>query len=264
MIDNADPTPWSDRLVALNNALATAHKHLRKASADPFEVVHRLNAARHALTSVGVDADKSLDAILPALESECVRLEAEFWGLLTQECAARGWDVVGSTNRRLVNKALFISQEGSAVKVEGVAAECTPYIPTLMPKIARVVEEFMAPEAEVKSFLAVLAKVYDALPRPGSECSLETLYRHCIVELQKPNFWRNPSSTAFMSLGRPAFRYRISEILRLGISTADGRAVTLGTTTMSKEAWEIYSPGEQRVVIAGRLSLTRLGGSNAD
>jgi hypothetical protein len=264
MIDNADPTPWSERLSALSNAFGTAHKHLRKAPADPFEVVHRINAVRHALTSVGVDADKSLDAVLQALESECVRLEAEFWGLLTQACATRGWDVLGSTNRRLVNKALFVSQDGSAVNVDDVAAGCTPYIPSLMPTLTRVVEELMASEAELKSFLGVLAKVYDAFPRPGSECSLEAVYRQCIVELQKPSFWRNPTSTSFIRLSRPAFRYRISEILRLGVLTTDGRAVTLGTTTMSKDAWEIYSPGEQRVVIAGRLSLTRLGGDNAD
>lgn len=108
----------------------------------------------------------------------------------------------------------------------------------------------------------VLAKAYDSVPRAGSECSLETVYRQCVFESQKPAFWRGPNAASFAAVSRSAFRYRLSEILRLGLLTNDSRAVELGTTTTSKDAWEIYSPGEQRVVIAGRIKLTRAGGDS--
>ncbi len=253
---------WSERITALGNAFATAHKQLRKLSADPFEVVGCFNSVRQVLQDVGIDHNKALDALLPALESECIRLQAEFWGLLTQACGSRGWEVVGSTNRRMIKKAVFVSLEGNSVKMEGAPGPCTPFVPSFMPMLARVLEEAEASEPELKTFLGVLAKAYDVLPRSGSECSLEAVYRHCLLESQKPNFWRAPSPTSFVVLSRPAFRYRISEILRLGLVTSDSRAVALGTTTMSKDSWEIYSPGEQRVVIAGRFSLTRMGGDS--
>jgi hypothetical protein len=149
MRDNA-PNFWGERLAALGDAFATSYKQLRKISADPFEVVGRVNSVRQALKGVGIDADQCFDAILPVLQSECVRLEAEFWGLLTQACAAHGWDVLGSTNRRLVNKAMFVSLEGSAVKVEGVAGACTPFVPSLMPTLARTLEEVEASEGRTE------------------------------------------------------------------------------------------------------------------
>lgn len=253
---------WSERVSVLGNVFATAHKQLRKLSADPFEVVGCFNSVRQALQGVGIDPSKALGALLPVLESECIRLQAEFWGLLAQACGSRGWEVVGSTNRRMIKKAVFLSLEGNSVKVEGAAGPCTPFVPSLMPTLGRVLEEAEASEPELKTFLGVLAKAYDVLPRSGSECSLEAVYRQCLLESQKPNFWRTPSAASFVVLSRPAFRYRISEILRLGLVTPDGRAVALGTTTMAKDSWEIYSPGEQRVVIAGRLSLTRKGGDS--
>lgn len=259
---DAPVNSWSERVTALANAFSTAHKQLSKVSDDPFEVMRCINSVRQTLHDVGIDPNEAVDAFLPALESECIRLEAEFWGLVTEACRARGWEVDGSTNRRMVKKALFVSLEGRAVKVEGIPGPCTPFVPNLMPMLARMLEDTEVSELELRSFLVVLAKAYDALLSSGSECGLEAVYRQCVLESQKPNFWRTPNAASFVALSRPAFRYRISEILRRGLVTPDSRSVALGTTTTSKDAWEIYSPGEQRVVVAGRVSLTRMGGGS--
>lgn len=253
---------WGERVAALAEAFAAAHKELRKPSADPFETAARVKAVRQVLTGVEVNADKALDAVLTVLETECVRLEAEFWGLLTEACGSRGWDVFGSTNRRLVNKAVFVSLEGSVVKIEGALRPCTPFIPSVVTELAGAIKGVETSEAELKGFMVVLAKAYDSVPRAGLECSLEAVYRQCVFESQKPTFWRGPNAASFAAISRSAFRYRLSEILRLGLLTNDSRAVELGTTTMSKDAWEVYSPGEQRVVIAGRIKLTRAGGDS--
>lgn len=253
---------WRERLSALSDILESAHKQLRKVSADPFEVSGSVNSARQMLQGASIELGKYSDAILSEVESECIRLEAEFWGLLTEACTSRGWNVLGTTNRRLINKSLFLSLEGRAVKVEGLARVCTPFVPSVIAALAPILDEIRTPEAELKAFLNVLGKAYDAVPRPGSECSLEAAYRQCLFESQKPAFWRSPNATSLVVLTRPTFRYRLSEILRLGLLTSDGRGLALGTTTMSKDAWEVYSPGEDRVVIAGRLSLTRSGGSD--
>jgi hypothetical protein len=259
MTEKREPSRWSDDLAALAAVFATTQEQLQTLPSDPFEALDRIDLLRDALKSAGVETIRSFDQVVPTLQAECVRFEAEFWGLLIQACTTAGWNIVGSTNRRLVNKALFVSHEGRTVKVEGRSAAYTPFVPSLMPALRREMENLQGSESELRSFLRLLNEVYDAVPKSGRECSLEAIYRRCVIDQQKPSFWRNPSRASFIGLSRPAFRYRLSEILRLGILTDDGRRLTFGTTTMAKDSWEIYSPGEQRTVLVGRLSFTSDG-----
>jgi hypothetical protein len=236
MKEKLDSSPWSDDFAVVSAAFATAQKQLRTLPLNPFEALRRIEAVRDALKGAGVETVESINAILPRIEAECVRLEAEFWGLLTEACATAGWDVLGNTKRRLVNKTVFVSQEGRIVKVEGVTAPCTPFVPSLIAVLSGQMQDLGGSEIELRSFLGVITKAYDTIPKSGRECSLEAVYRHCIIELQKPNFWRNPKPTSFVGLSRPSFRYRLSEILRLGLSSTDRRRLSLGTTTMAKDS----------------------------
>ena len=262
-IKKPDPSRWSSDLGTLANVLATAEKSLRTLPTDPFESLKRIDAVAELLKRAGVAPIPALDATRSDIEQDCVRHEAEFWGRFAEECAASGWELFGSTNRRLVNRAIFVSQAGRVVKVEGLSTAYTPFVPKLIAVLVIQLRDVGASEAELQSFLEIVSRAYDSIPRAGQESSLEAIYRHSIIEAQKPNFWRNPSPGSFVTLSRPMFRYRLSEVLRLGITAPGDRALSLGTTTMTKDAWELYSPGEQRVVLAGRLSLTSDGGLHA-
>ncbi len=262
-IKKPDSSRWSNDLGALANALGTAEKRFRNLPADPFESLRRIDAVVDLLKRAGVGPIPALDATRSDIEKDCVRQEAEFWGRFADACAASGWELLGSTNRRLVNRAIFVSQDGRVVKVEGLSTAYTPFVPKLIAVLVIHLQDVGVSEAELRSFMEVVSRAYDCTPRAGKECSIEAIYRHSLIEAQKPNFWRNPSPGFFVTLSRPMFRYRLSEVLRLGVTAPDGRTLSLGTTTMTKDAWELYSPGEQRVVMAGRLSLTSDGGIHA-
>ncbi len=260
----AETSIWSSQLIPLVAALSSAQRQLRTLPDDPFEAMKQIGVARDDLRGAGVETARVIDLILSDLDGECVKHQAEFWGRLEAACVTNGWELHGSTDRRLVNRALFVSISGPVVKIEGQPSTYTPYIPSLIAPLARWLQGLGGfDRAAIESFTGTLAKSYDSLPRPGVECSLEDVYRRCVIEMQKPIFWRNPTPTSFVTFSRPAFRYRLSEMLRLGISTADGRILRLGTTTMTKDAWEIFSPGEQRVILAGRISLSSNGDGHA-
>jgi len=255
--------PWSDQIATLSATLGAVQKQLRGLPESPFEALRRINAARDALQSACIQGIEVIDSAAVALEGDCVRSETEFWGLLTEACGAIGWKVFGSTNRRLIHQAVFVSQDGRSVKVEGQPAIFTPDVPTVMAALRHQFQDIESSESELRTFLDLLIRAYEATSKTGSECNLEELFRCCVVELQKPGFWRNPVKASFVSLTRPAFRFRLSEILRRGMTAPDGRLISLGSTTATKDAWEVFSPGEQRVVLAGRLSCVSIRGDHA-
>lgn len=250
-----EPNRWSDELTHLIAALEAAQKQLQTLSRDPFTALRQIDAVRGRLRDVGIAQLDAIEAVRKEIETDCMQSEVQFWGLLSDECHKAGWDLLGNTNRRLVHRAVFIALDGKIARIEGAAAGCAPFVPSVMIVLSEQLQGLGSSEPELRSFLATLAKVYDNTPRPGQECSLEALFRLSVLETQNPAFWRNPTGKFFTALTRPIFRYRLSELLRLGLRTSDGRTISLGTTTMSEGAWELYSPGEQRVVQAGRLSL---------
>jgi hypothetical protein len=263
-IKKSDPSPWTHELAHLTGVLDAAQKQMRNLSHDPFGALKQIDSIRDRLRNVGIKEINALEEVRRTIERDCLRGEMEFWGLFSDECTRVGWDLHGSTNRRLVRRATFVELEGRSVKIEGVSTTYTPFVPTVMTALSAQLQSLGGSQADPESFLTILAKAFDNTPKPAQECSLEAIFRQCILEVQKATFWRNPSSGTFTSLTRPMFRFQLSEIIRLGLSTTDGRTITLGTTTMNKDAWELYSPGEQRVVLAGRISLARGGTSRGN
>ena len=257
-----EPSRWTDELGHLITSLDLSQKQMRTLSSDPFAALRQLDSVRDRLKEAGIQSLVAIEEVRTKIETDCMRLAAEFWGLFSDACRDAGWELSGNTNRRMVKRAIFVAQEGQTVRIEGVPTGCGPFVPTVMNVLTEQLQGIGSSEADLKTFMTILAKAYDSASKPAQESSLENLFRHCVLEAQKPTFWRNPTSSSFTPLTRPVFRYRISEILRLGISTSDGRTVSLGTTTMTKDAWEFYSPGEQRVILAGRLRLTRESGSH--
>jgi len=254
--------PWSDQIATLIATFGTVQKQLRGLPESSFEALRRINTARDALHTAGIPGIEVIDRAAAALEGECVRSEAEFWGLLTEACSTTSWKVFGTTNRRLINQAIFVSQDGQSVKIEGLPTIFTPDVPRVMAALRDQLQDIESSESDLRAFLDLLLRAYEATSKTGSECNLEELFRCCVVELQRPGFWRNPVKASFVSFTRQAFRFGLSEILRRGMTAPDGRAICLGSTTATKDAWEIFSPGEQRVVLAGRISFASIRGDH--
>lgn len=246
-------------LRSLSAALESASRALHALPENPFQALRRVDKARQLLSTSKLSPIEALESVRRQVEEECLRCEVEFWGHLADECSRRGWDLHGTTSRRIVNRAVFISLENHVVRVEGAPSASPPYAPAAIQVLSAQMETLGTSEAQLRLLLAMVSRAYDRVARSAEECNLEELYRQCVMEAQKPGFWRHPTPNSFVSLTRAMFRYALSEVLRLGITTSDGRTVGLGTTTMTKDAWELYSPGEQRVVLAGRLSLVPAG-----
>jgi hypothetical protein len=249
-----EPTAWSDELATLTARLASWQKRLGTLSPDPFIALQQLDEVRSQLKDLGIPDLAVIEGVRGKIDSECVLWEVEFWGRFMKACEEAGWALAGTTNRRLVNRAVFVSLEGRTVRVEG-AANCSPFVPSVIRALSAQLNVPPITDAELKDFLSTLAKAVDSMQASGLEASLEDIFRRCVLEVQKAAFWKNPTPVAFTPLSRPTFRYHISEILRRGLETPDGRVISLGTTTMTKDAWEVYSPGEERVVMCGRLGL---------
>jgi hypothetical protein len=220
---------------------------------DPF-------TARKAILSMGEKLKaRHLDMLSPPpelmhqLESECVREKAEFWDQLGHACAARSWEIQGTTSRRLLNRGLFVEAQEEGVSIENLPVQ-TFHVPSLLKALEPVVDTLVPSGHDPQQFLDLVAQAYDSLGG-GGEQSLEEIYRTVVWNSQKASFWKSLNPTQFVRVTRPQFRSRLTQTLQLAQRTSDGRELRFGTTVQTKEAWEIYSPGEGRVVQVGRMAL---------
>ena len=186
-------------------------------------------------------------------EENCQVFKATFWDRLGRACAARGWEVYGVTARRLICRGIFVEQQENEVRLEGESKRLTPVVEDLMKRLevlsATLVPRNFAPE----SFLRLLADACSAVPGEGAR-SLEQVYRACVSIGQKPSFWKYGLSEDFEPLSRMAFRARLSAVLDGPLEGLDMR-LQLETTINKAQAWEVYSPGEGRVVQVGKLAV---------
>lgn len=242
-------------LEMLISVLQHVNQQLSKLSANPLRARKQIEEVERLLAEAGFNIPPTLSRTKDLFVNESIRASAEFWGAFVDACSKEGWSVVGNTDRRLVHRAVFVVLQDDLIRVEGINATLTPHVPEVLKSVAEELHGIDSSGAGLQRFITAVAESVDALAQPRRECSLELLYRHCVLNIQKPSFWKSPKPSQFTVLTRPAFRFYISEAMRLGLGTSDGRRIVLGTTSTGKDAWEIYSPGEERVIVAGRLRL---------
>lgn len=205
--------------------------------------LHNISAAQHSLR----DLSKIFDG-------RCVRARAEFWGSLKEACIARSWGLAGTTDRRIVEQGLFVELLKDKVRVDELALDVSPDAHVVVEAIGKHVEDLRFWTGRIDQFMAALELAYEMVPGER-ERPLEAIYRATFLSIQRASFWKSLQVSQMTMLVRPIFRACLSAAMSSGVKTPKGRALRFGATLQGKEVWEVFSPGEQRVVQVGRLRL---------
>lgn len=245
---------WATHVNECSRKLNLLAKSLLNTSGDPFSQRQRLEKATKVLEKLKLDQLTPPAAIWKQLDGKCIQLAEEFWNSFTKETGKLGWEVHGTTNRRLINRGIFLNLKGGRVIIEEVNVALDPYVLAVIEHLKPEIESLLSKKLKLEVFMDVLASAYDELEGP-KEKSIEAVYRQAILLSQTPAFWKGGSQKRFNSLTRAMFRARLSEVLRTGLRDKSGRELQFGTTADTREKWEIFSPGEGQVVQVGRMAL---------
>jgi hypothetical protein len=151
-----------------------------------------------------------------------------------------------------LKRGLFIEVNEEGVNVENLPP-LTFHVPSLVKAIEPAVDALVPPGHDPRQFLDLIARAYDALGGQGEQ-PVEEIYKRVIWNVQKVTFWKSLNTSQFVTITRPQFRARLTQSLEIAQKTSDGRELRFGTTVQPREAWEMYSPGEGRVVQIGRVT----------
>ncbi len=250
------PTPreqWAGDLESLSKKLQSHAKAILAAGDDPFAQREQIERTARTLSEVDTNRLKAPDALRKVVDTQCVEARAEFWQQFCASAQTAGWEVHGSTDRRLVSRAIFVELKNDMVTIDGAPGRHSPYVPSLIQTLKPHIDVLKADKGGIRDFVDMLAQAYDMLGGQG-DITLEAVFRQCVLLIQSPAFWINVEPTKFLELPRPVFRYRLSAALSENLATTDGRDFRLMPTVNRKDYWELYSSAEGRVVQVGRLS----------
>ncbi|HYV47348.1 MAG TPA: hypothetical protein VFA20_20960 [Myxococcaceae bacterium] len=251
-------TAWMARMQQAERTAKDVIDICSKLPANPFEARARLHSTASKLEASGLRPLAPPMDLVRHVEDECVRARAEFWDQMAEACRRKEWPIDGSTNRRLVGRGLIIELTDDEVRIDEISLRLSPHAASVVEVIAGEVSALVPTDFNPERYMALLVTAYDAAPG-GVEKPLEAVYRAAVFASQKSAFWKGLNPDHFVRLTRPAFRARLARLLHLGTRTADGREIRFGSTVVAKDAWEVYSPGEERLVQVGRISLGYAG-----
>ena len=249
---------YGELLAKIGRRLQTQSKAVAQAGGDPFMQRKALEAANATLDELGIKAERPSSETMKSIDEQCVRCVAEFWDEFMKQAKSNGWEVHGSTGRRLVSRGFFVELSGSGVHVDDFPGTHTPFVPRLIEQLKPAVNSLIETGSNVGQFTNSLIAAYEDAGGAG-EISLERIYRGAMLNSQRPSFWKNSDVKMFQPLTRPMFRARLSRLLAGNAAIAGGRTVRLGTTTDRRDAWEIFSDAEGRVIQVGRLAIVDAG-----
>lgn len=254
--DNTPIEEWAKELELIGKKLQTVGKEIAKLPEDPFLRRAKLEQVGDLITQLGIHDLRAPEEIGTYLDEQCQMEAAEFWKHFSDAVMAEGWHLFGSTNRRLISRGIFMELKENTVILEGGVKTLTPHVPSLIALLRPMVAELVTKKEEIVKFVDLLKRSWDMTGSRG-EVSLENVYRIVFALMQSKTFWDNMTPAKIQPLSRPAFRVRLSAALERGISSHDRYSFRLGTALNQKEIWEIFSPGEGRVVQVGRISFER-------
>lgn len=257
-MNKTDPTPceqWAGELESLSKKLHAHAKAILTAGDDPFAQREQLDRTTKTLTEVDLDKLKGPTSLRKAVDTQCVEATAEFWQRFCAAARDAGWEVYGSTDRRLVSRAFFVELKNDIVSIDGVPGRHSPHVASLIHILTPHVEGLAAERDVLQQFLNLLAQAYDAISGHG-DVAIEAVFRQFVLLFQPAAFWASIEPAKFQGVPRPLFRHRLSAVLADNLAPADGRELRLSPTVNRKDFWELFSPAEGRVVQVGRLAFS--------
>lgn len=254
-----EPKPterWASEIDAVSKKLHAHAKAILAGGNDPFAQREQIERVDRTLADINLESLKVPTDVRKAVETGCVEAIAEFWQRFGAAANDAGWDVHGSTERRLVARAFFIELKNDAIVIEGVPGKHSPHVPSVVETLKPHIGLLTNDKGSLQRFIDTLAEAYGVLGGQG-EVPVEAVYRQCVLLTQTAGFWANVEPSKFQPLSRPMFRCRLSAVLSENVKPADGRELRLTPTVTRKDVWELFSPAEGRVVQVGRLGLIK-------
>lgn len=254
-MNKSDDSPlirWARDLDAFGRKLQSHSKALLAAEENPFSQREQLERVAKTLTECGVQAFQPPADVKDDIDTACIEATAEFWQHFSASATDHGWELHGSTDRRLVARAFFVELKGDVVNVDGLPGRHSPHTPTLIQALKPQIDVLPIGQKQLQEFVDLLSEAYDNLGGQG-DVSIESVFRQAVIVSQSPAFWAIVDPSKFQPLPRPAFRYRLSLALEQGIKPRDGREMRLSPTVNRKDVWEVFSSAEGHVVQVGRI-----------
>lgn len=253
---------WGIRLESIGKRLQDLGGRIQKTSIDPFRKKTLIESADKFLSEVGFENLRPGADIYTSIEGACRVESAEFWSRFSEAASLEGWSIHGTTARRLLARAIFVTMKSDEVFVEGIAQGLSPHVPALISVLKPLVAKTVSSQQELMKFLGLVERAWEIFGAKG-EVPLETIYKQVFLLYQGNLFWDSIEPQKFQHISRPLFRNRLSTILERNICSRKGRSIRFGTTLNPKEAWEIFSQAEGRVVQVGRITFEE-GTTDAD
>jgi hypothetical protein len=212
-----------------------------------------LRDALRELTSLNERLDSTESSWSERMEREFLEIEAA-----TREAvASRGWHVEGEWPRLYVARGVVLEfdEQNRSFRISdrrinsGTIADV---IAMLEPQIADLIPKSFS---ETK-FIQSLADAYDDMAAKSTQVPILDVYRQIVLRQQKPTFWRDARSDAFIGMSVDQFRARLSRVLEKGaVTDAKGREIRLLPPIDPKNAIFLYQPAEGRFGFVGRVEL---------
>ena len=255
-MSQTEPTPierWASEIESVSKKLHADARAILACRDDPFAQRQRIDGVDKTLTTINLESLKAPANIRNAVDTACVEASAEFWQRFCSAAKEAGWEVHGSTERRLVAYAFFVEIKNDTVIIDEVSGKYSPHVSTVIGALKPHIETLTINKGDLQRFSAILAEAYDVLGGQG-EVPIESVFRQCLLAVQPTSFWLTVEPSKLQPLTRPIFRRRLSAMLAENVKLADGRELRLTPTVSRKNVWELFSPAEGRVVQVGRLA----------
>jgi len=247
---------WAGEIESVSKKLHADAKAILACGDDPFAQRERIDRIDKTLSAMNLESLKASTNLRNAVEAACIQANAEFWQKFCSAAKEIGWEVHGSTERRLVAYAFFVELNNDVVVVDGMPGKYTPHVPAVIGALKPHVETLSIDKGDLQRFSEILAEVYGVLGGQG-EVPIEAVFRQCVFAVQPTSFWLTIEPSKLQPLTRPMFRCRMSAILANNVKLADGRELRLTPTVTRKDVWELFSPAEGHVVQVGRLAFIK-------
>jgi hypothetical protein len=174
---------------------------------------------------------------------------------LRRECQSRGWRLDGQWPAFYVERAIpvVVDEKQRTVSVSEDKLQ-RPMVETVIERLEALVGDLVPRAFSARTFMASLAKAYDRIRDDSNQIPLLSVYRQMVCDQQKPKFWRNARSDAFVGMSIEQFRARLSGALEQGVTaSSDRRELRMFPPIDPNDAVFLYQPAEARFGFVGRI-----------
>jgi hypothetical protein len=207
-----------------------------------------------------------LDAVETSWSERIEREFLEMEAAVRDALKSRGWRVEGQWPKLYVERGIAIEFDERSRSFKVTDRKITgAAVVDIMAALDPLVGELVPRNFSETRFIQSLADAYDGC-REGksSQAPILEVYRQLVFRQQKPNFWRDARSDAFVGMSMDQFRARLSRALeKAAITTSDGRELRLLPPIDPKHAVFLYQPAEGRFGFVGRIEFVSIKTSDA-